>query len=233
MDATEVFSKITYLEEGMKKLLAQNAASSEEIQQLLAAVEAKANPTIEFDTGAVAKHLAPMLAAKIPALNATAVAKQLGPLLVEGLPTPDTLRQAGDEAAAKLNQEFSQQEQRTRAYIEKLGGWLTTIEQRVKELVEGVPSTVGLDAFYDPKVLFAFFGLPTACVVASIFFALIMRVPREEYERVAASNELMTDTGAFYFNQIKEYKQKFPKAASYFRDYHPAPPTQPVESAAQ
>lgn len=105
MDATEVFSKITYLEEGMKKLLAQNAASSEEIQQLLAVVEAKANPTINFKAEAVADSLAPKLAAKMPALNAAAVAKQLGPVLVAELPTPAALQQAGNELLTKLNKE--------------------------------------------------------------------------------------------------------------------------------
>lgn len=233
MDATDVFSKITYLEEGMKKLLAEKAASSEEIQQLLAAVEAKAKPTVNFKIKEMAEYLAPLLAAKLPALDAAAVAKLLGPLLVAGLPTPATLRQAGDEAAAKLNQEFSRQEQRMRACVEKLGEWLATIEQRVTKLVNDIPLTVGLDAFYDYKVVLAFFGLPTACVVASIFFALIMRVPKDEYERVAASNELMTDTGAFYFNQINEYKRKFPKQAGYFRDYHPAPPAQPMGPTVQ
>ena len=49
MDATEIFSKITYLEEGMKTLLAQKAASSEEIQLLLAAIEAKAKSDIVLD----------------------------------------------------------------------------------------------------------------------------------------------------------------------------------------
>lgn len=232
MDATEIFSKITYLEEGMKTLLAQKAASSEEIQLLLAAIEAKAKPTINFKTEVIAERLAIKMAATMPALDAAAVARQLGPLLLEGLPTPATLRQAGDEAAAKLNREFSQQEERMQAWIVKLGRWLTTIEQRVEKLVDDIPRTVGLDAFYDFKVLFAFFGLPVACVLASIFFALVMRVPKEEYERVVASNELMTDTGAFYFNQINQYKRKFPKYAGFFSDYHSAPPVQPVEPVA-
>lgn len=232
MDATDVFSKITYLEEGMKKLLAQKAVSSEELQQLLAAIEAKANPTIKFDVEAMSKQLAPMLIAKMPALDVIAVVRQLGPLLLEGLPTPATLRQAGDETAAKLNHEFSLQEQRMRTPVAQLGKWLATIEQRVEKLVDGIPRTVGLDAFYDYKVLFVFFGLPTAFVVASICFALIMRVPREEYERVAASNEKMTDIGAFYFAQINEYKRKFPKSVGYFQDYHSAPPAQPMEPVA-
>lgn len=223
MDATEVFSKITYLEAGMKVLLTQKAVSSEEIQQLLAAVEAKEKPTINLNADNLAAYLAPKLAAKIPALNATAVAKQLGPLLMEELPTPDSLRQAGDEAAAKLNQEFSRQEQRMQACVERLGGWMTIIEQRVKKLLDGIPHVVGLEAFRDPKVFLAVFGINLVVMLALMFHSLFMRVPKEEYERVVMENTTMNDSSAFYYNQIKAYQQKFPKTVTYFPEYHSAP----------
>lgn len=233
MEPIDVFSKITYLEEGMKKLLAEKAASSAEIQQLLAAVEAKAQPTVAFDTEALAMHVAPLLAAKMPALDAATVAWQIGALLLGELPTPATLRQAGDEAAAKLNQEFSRQEQRMRACVEKLGGWLATIEKRVVKLVDGIPHTVGLDAFYDVRVFLTVFSVPLVCILALMFHSLVMRVSKEQYERVSASNEQIAHVGLFYSNQIKEYKRKFPKQAVYFRDYHPTPPAQPVEPTVQ
>ena len=240
MDATEVFSKITYLEEGMKKLLAKKAASSEEIQQLLATIEAKAQQDIKFDTEALAKHLAPLVTAQIPALDAAAVAKQLGPVLMAQLPTPARLQQAGDEVAAKLNQEFLWQEQRMRTSIGKLGGWLTTIEQQVKELVQGIPSTVGLDAFYDPKVFLLFLLLPILGIFGIMVHSLTTRVSKEQYEHLQEKSTVlqeqsdrMTDAGIFYSNQIKEYKRKFPKQAVHFRDYRPAPPAQPVESTVQ
>jgi len=240
MDATEIFSKITYLEEGMKTLLAQKAASSEEIQLLLAAIEAKAKPTINFKTEVIAERLAIKMAATMPALDAAAVARQLGPLLLEGLPTPATLRQAGDEAAAKLNREFSQQEERMQAWIVKLGRWLTTIEQRVEKLVDDIPRTVGLDAFYDPKVFLLFLLLPILGIFGIMVHSLTTRVSKEQYEHLQEKSTVlqeqsdrMTDAGIFYSNQIKEYKRKFPKQAVHFRDYRPAPPAQPVALTAQ
>ena len=227
----------------MKKLLAQKTVSSEELQQLLAAVKVKANPTISFDTEALSKHLTPMLIANIPALDATAVATQLGPLLAQGLPTPATLRQAGDETVAKLNQAFSRQEQRMQVYIDKLGGWMTAIEQRVEKLMSSMPRTVGLDVFRDKRVFLIVFSVPMVCILALLFHSLVMRVSKEQYERLQAQRTLlqerstllqdrsdrMTDASMFYVLQIKNYQKKFPKNASYFPAFKPKLHVKPAE----
>jgi Fe2+ transport system protein B len=241
MDATEVFSKITYLEEGMKKLLAQKAASSEEIQQLLAAVEAKENPTIKFDTEALAKHLTPMLAAKMPALDAAAVAKQLGPVLVAELPTPATLQQAGGELLAKVNSEYKRLDQQVRSFLAAISARLDTMEQRVDSTVNRLPTTVGLDAFHDKRLLLLVLGMPAICLITLIVYSSFFRVSKAQYEQLQAQSTLlqeqrdrMTDASMFYSRQINDYKRKFPKAAGgYFRDYHPALAAQSVELATQ
>ncbi|WP_223648920.1 hypothetical protein [Hymenobacter psoromatis] len=240
MDATEVFSKITYLEEGMKMLLAQKGASSEEIQQLLAAVEAKANPTINFNGEAVANNLAPKLVAKIPALDAAAVAKQLGPVLVAELPTPATLQQAGGELLTRLNKEYRRLDQQVQSFLAAISARLDTMEQRVDSTVNRLPTTVGLDAFHDKRLLLLVLGMPAICLVTLIIYSSFFRVPRAQYEQLQAQSTLlqeqsnrMTDASMFYSGQINAYKRKFPKAAGYFRDYHPAPAAQSVELAAQ
>lgn len=239
MDATEVFSKITYLEEGMKKLLAQKAVSSEEIQQLLEAVEAKANPTINFNAEAVADGLAPKLVAKIPALNVTALAKQLGPVLMTEMPTPVTLHQAGSELLAKINGEYRGLGKQVQSFLAAISTCLDTMEQRVGATVDKVPKTVGLDAFYDARVSLLVFGMPFICLVSLFIYSSFFRVPQAQYEgleaqhvllqqknvQLQAESDRMTDAGIFYLNQIKAYKRKFPKSAGYFRTYRPAPPT--------
>ena len=247
MDATDVFSKITYLEEGMKKLLAEKAASSEEIQQLLAAVEAKAQPTIKFEPEALAKHLAPLVVAQIPALNAAAVAKQLGPLLVKELPTPVALQQAGVELLAKVNNEYKRLDQQVRSMLASISARFETMEQRVDSTVNRVPTTVGLNAFYDKRLLLLVVGMPAICLVALIIHSSFFRVAKGQYEQLQkqsnllqeqrtflqGQNDRITDAGIFYSNQIKEYKRKFPKAVGYFRDYHPAPPAKQMKPKVQ
>jgi Fe2+ transport system protein B len=240
MDATEVFSKITYLEAGMKTLLAQKAVSSEEIQQLLAAVEAKENPTIKFDTEALAKYLTPMLVAKIPALDAVAVAKQLGPVLVTELPTPATLQQAGGELLVKVNKEYRRLDQQIQSFLAAISKRLDTMEQRVDSTVNQVPTTVGLNAFYDKRLLLLVIGMPAICLITLIIYSSFFRVSSAQYEQLQAQSaqlqqerDRMTDASMFYSGQISNYKRKFPKAAGYFRDYRPAPIVQSVELAAQ
>ena len=228
MDATEVFSKITYLEAGMKMLVAQKGATSEEIQQLMEAVEAKAKPTINLNSDALAKLLANLMTPLIPALNASAVAKQLGPVLLAGLPTPDTLREAGREAAALLAQEFTRQGEQRRAYAQHLDKTLKEAEQRVAKLVGSVPHTVGLDAFYDYRVRFLFFGLPAALATFALFFALFLRVPQKEYDRVVTLSEMRRKLGFFYSQQIRDYKRSNPKTADRFPEYQPTYPATPA-----
>lgn len=242
MEPIDVFSKIAYLEEGMKKLLAEKAASSEEVQQLQAAVEAKAQPNIKFDTEALAKHLAPLVAAQIPALNAAAVAKQLGPLLVKELPTPAALQQAGTELLAKINSEYKRLDQQVRAMLASISARFDTMEQRVDSTVKRVPTTVGLNAFYDKRLLLLVVGMPALCFVSLLVYSSFFRVSKEQYEQMQQRSTLLQqqhsllkkesdqliDAGFFYYNQVKAYKRKFPKAAGYFRDYHPAPVAQPV-----
>ena len=247
MEPIDVFSKITYLEEGMKKLLAEKPASSEEIQQLLAAVEAKAQPTVRFDTEALAEHLAPRVAAQIPALNAAAVAKQLGPLLMKELPTPAALQQAGTELLAKINSEYKRLDQQVRAMLASISARFDTMEQRVDSTVNRVPTTVGLNAFYDKRLLLLVVGMPVLCLVSLLIYSSFFRVSKEQYEQLKQQSTLLrqqhsllkkeseqlTNASSFYYNQVKEYKRKFPKATGYFRDYHPASPAKSATLAAK
>ena len=240
MDSSDVFSKITYLEEGMKLLLAQKAATSEEIQQLLAAVEAKANPTINLNAEAVADCLVQQLVAKIPALNAAALAKQLGPALMAELPTPATLQQAGGELLAKVNGEYKRLDQQVRSMLASISARFDMMEQRVDSAVNRIPTTVGLNAFYDKRLLLLVVGMPAICLVALIIYSSFFRVGKRQYEQLQQQSILMqqqndqtTDAGIYYLNQIKGYKRKFPRSADYFRDYQPAPPAQSVEPVAQ
>ena len=237
MEPIDVFSKITYLEEGMKKLLAEKPASSEEIQQLLAAVEAKAKPTVNFKIKEMAEYLAPLLAAKLPALDAAAVVKQLGPLLVKELPTPAALQQAGVELLAKINNEYKRLDQQVRSFLVMISTRLDTMEQRVDSTVTRLPTTVGLNAFHDKRLLLLVVGMPAICLISLIIYSSFFQVSKEQYQRLQKQNTLLqgqndriTDAGIFYSNQIKEYKRKFPKQSVYFHDYHPA---QPVEPAVQ
>ena len=247
MEFNDVFARIIYLEEGMKKLLAEKPASSEEIQQLLAAVEAKAKPTVNFKIKEMAEYLAPLLAAKLPALDVAAVAKQLGPLLVKELPTPAALQQAGIELLAKINNEYKRLDQQVRAMLTSISARFDTMEQRVDSTVNRMPTTVGLNAFHDKRLLLLVVGMPAICLMSLIIYSSFFRVSKGQYEKLQQQNALlqqqstllrqqndrMANAGIFYSNQIKGYKRKFPKAAGYFRDYRPTPLAQLVEPAVQ
>lgn len=231
----------------MKKLLAEKAASSEEIQKLLAAVEAKAQPTIKLDSEALAKRLAPLVAAQIPALDVAALAKRLGPLLSAELPTSDTLRQAGSDTAARINKEFAQQEKRTLDFVGYLRGEMLVVKEQVEEIVDQMPKSVGLDIFRDKRILAMVLGTPIVCLLALIIYSSFFRVSTGQYERLQQQsallqrqrtllrqqNDQITDAGIYYSNQIKAYKRKFPKSAGYFRDFRPALPPQPAKLVAR
>ena len=225
MEATEVFSKITYLKEGMEKLLAQGpAVSKEDIKALLEGVEAKATPEIVFNVQQLAASLAQPLAAKMPALDAAAVAKTLLPPLTNGMPTPETLRKTGDEFIAKLNSEFTRLDKNIQTFLASIVKRLELMEQRMDNTAGQMPRTVGLDAFRDKKVLLLTVGVPIICLLAMLVNSVCFRVSRSDYERLQADYHTMEDTSYYFYQQVKNYKQKFPKAAAYFPDYHrPAP----------
>ena len=241
MDAAQLFSKIIYLEEGMNMLLAQGPViSSEDLKTLLAAAESKTNPVTELDAERFTMAVIPELIAKMPVFNAASVARQLGPVLTAGLPTPDTLRAAGIEAADTINQEFTRLDRRFSSLLTQMEDRMLEMEKRIEESVDRLPSTVGLDAFYDPKVFLLFLLLPILCVFGIMVHSLTTRVSKEQFEHLQErsvllkkQNDLMNDADAFYFTQIKEYKRKFPKAAGYFPDYRSVTLVQPVEPAAQ
>lgn len=246
MEATEVFSKIMYLEEGMKKLLAQKAVSSEQIQQLLTAVEAKAQPAVKFEPEALAKHLAPLVAAKIPDLNAADVAKRIGFLLLAGLPTPDTVRQAGEQASAKINQEFVKQQNWTLNFVGYLKGEMLAVQDQVGKTVDQMPKSVRLDS-RDKRILAIVLATPLLFLLALGIHSSFFRVSKQQYEQLQQQTALlqqqrtllrqkhdrMTDAAIYYSNQINVYKRKFPKAAGYFRNYRPMPLAQPVKLVAR
>lgn len=121
------------------------------------------------------------------------------------------------------------------------------MEQRIDSTVNRLPTTVGLDAFHDKRLLLMVLGMPAICLVALIIYSSFFRVSKAQYDRLEAQSaslqqksvllqaesDRVVDAGIYYSNQIKAYKRKFPKAAGYFRDYHPTPLTQPVEPVVQ
>ena len=225
----------------MNKLLAQGPViSSEDLKTLLAAAEGKTNPVTDLDAERFAMAVIPELVAKMPVFNATSVARQLGPVLTAELPTLRTLRAAGIEAADTMNEQFTRLDRRLSSLMEQMEDRMLEMEKRVEETVDRLPSTVGLDAFYDPKVFLLFLLLPILCVFGIMVHSLTTRVSKEQFEHLQErsivlkkQSDLMTDAGIFYSSQIKEYKRKFPKQTGYFRDYHPAPPAQPMGPTVQ
>ena len=230
----------------MKKLLAEKAASSEEIQKLLAAVEAKAQPTIKLDSEALAKRLAPLVTAQIPSLDAADVAKRIGFLLLAGQPTPDTVRQAGEQASAKINQEFVNQQNWTLNFVGYLKGEMLAVQDQVGKTVDQMPKSVRLDS-QDKRILAIVLATPLVFLLALSIHSSFFRVSKQQYEQLQQQTALlqqqrtllrqkhdrMTDAAIYYSNQINVYKRKFPKAAGYFRNYRPMPLAQPVKLVAR
>ena len=129
------------------------------------------------------------------------MAKQLGPLLVKELPTPAALQQAGIELLAKINNEYKRLDQQVRAMLTSISARFDTMEQRVDSTVNRMPTTVGLNAFHDKRLLLLVVGMPAICLMSLIIYSSFFRVSKGQYEKLQQQNALLQQQSALLRQQ--------------------------------
>jgi hypothetical protein len=213
----DIYGNIGEIREQLETLLKRGKpASVADLQSLVASVEAKSRPTLTFPAAEAARLLAP----------------QLQPLL----PTPDNLAAAGKHASALMEAGIGagtrQSIDQVTACVQESTRQLTAAAAALTKAAEAVPRSVPVDFLRGWGHVF---GLALGPVAAALLFlwglgafsgvsqAQYDQLQQEKQQLALAHQKLLTE-GRFYFDQVQQYRKKFPKAAPYFPKYvAPAP----------
>jgi hypothetical protein len=97
-----------------------------------------------------------------------------------------------------------------------------------------IPREVGVNWLSHWKITAGVVLGPLVLVLLMLWFTgMFSRVPKADFEKLQVENgqlrqynARLTKEGTFYFDQVQQYRTKFPKAASYFPKY--VPPAAPA-----
>lgn len=196
MQPTDLFSTISEMRDGIHTLIQRGKpVSTDDLQQLLQAVEAKSRPT--FDSASVAKVLAPSLLAE--------------------LPTPEGLRQAGQQAAAVVSQAVQQATAQSKA---ELAAAATELQRSAQNIPRQVPVRGEVVGFTSLRSV-AVFGGMVLVLVAGLAWAIASRNSiRTELATLKARNAQIEHWFAFFVEHRRTLAKERPELA---RRYFPYP----------
>jgi len=203
MQATDLFSTISEMRDGIDTLIQRGKpVSPTDLQQLIAAVEAKARPSL--DAGQVAKLLAPPLLAAVP--------------------TPENLRQAGQQVAATVGQAVQQATAQVKAELTTAAAELTRTAQSIPREVPVRGEVIGFTSLRAAGLLMGF-GLVLAL---GLVWAVVSRnSARDELATVQARTAQLERWFSFYTERRQQLVKERPELAyKYFphsNDPKPAP----------
>ena len=220
---SDLFDNIGAMREALETLLKRGKpVSVEDLQKLIATVEAKAQPQFQ--------------------LPAADIAKLLAPAMLPLLPTPDNLVAAGQKAAGHIkaairvgtDENIDYLVARVQQGTEQLIGATATLRQAAA----AVPKSVKVDFLQGWKTVSMVAFLPVLSVLLVLWMGgFFSRVSRAKYEevlqeqhRVVGYNAQLLKEGKFYFEQVRRYVEQNPKAKAKFPKYiGPGVPTpQPI-----
>lgn len=208
----DLYGNISEIRDALDALLKRGKpVSVADLQALVASVEAKSRPTLTLPAAEVAQLLAP----------------QLLPLL----PTPATLVQAGQQAAARIETAITtgtqSSVQQVVASMQESSRQLTAAAAVLTKAAETVPRSVPVDFLrgwgyvaalvFGPLggVLLFLWGIGAFSGVAQVKYDQL----QQERQALTQANEQLLTEGRYYFDQVKQYRAKFPKSARYFPKY--------------
>ncbi len=219
----DIYGNIGEIRDALDTLLKRGKpASVVDLQGLVASVEAKTRPTLTFPASEAARLLAP----------------QLLPLL----PTPDNLAAAGKHASALIEVGIGagtqQSIDRVTASVQESTRQLTAAAAALTKAAEAVPRSVPVDFLQGWRwptglalgpVVLVVLGLWLGGAFAGVSQAKYDQLQQEKQALTQAHQRLLTQ-GRFYYDQVQQYRKKFPKAAPYFPKYvAPATPAPAAE----
>lgn len=204
MQPTDLFSTISEMRDGIHTLIQRGKpVSSDDLQKLLQAVEAKSRPT--FDPASVARVLAPSLLAE--------------------LPTPDALRQAGHQAAAAVGQAVQQATAQSKAELAAAAAELERSAQRIPRQVPVRGEVVG---FTSLRAVAVFGGL-VLVLAAGLAWAIASRnSARAELAALQARHAHMERWLAFFVERRQTLLKEHPALARKYFSY----PNEPEAASA-
>jgi cell division protein FtsB len=218
----DLYSNIGEIRDALDTLLKRGKpASVADLQALVASVEAKSQPTIQLPAGEVAKQLVP----------------QLLPLL----PTPATLAQAGQQAATRIEAAIKAgtqaSTQQVAASVQESTRQLTAAAAALTKAAESVPRSVPVDFLQGWRWPTGLVLVPMALLLLGLWLGgAFSGVAQAKYDQLHQEKQALTQAnqkllaeGRYYFDQVQQYRKKFPKAAPYFPKY--VAPATPVPAA--
>jgi hypothetical protein len=147
---SDLFVTVAQMRDGIDTLIKRGKpATADELQQLVAAVEAKSRPT----------------------LDAAAVARLLAPGLLAELPTPEGLRQAGQAATAAMTAAMQQATAQGKAELAQAAEGLTRTAASIPRQVSVQGEVIG---FTSVRAVLIFLGFSVA-LFAALLLALVSR----------------------------------------------------------
>lgn len=208
----DLYGNISEIRDTLDTLLKRGKpVSVADLQALVATVEAKSRPTLTLPAAEVARLLAP----------------QLLPLL----PTPATLAQAGQQAAARIETAITtgtqSSVQQITASVQESSRQLTAAAAALTKAAETVPRSVPVDFLRGWGYVAALVFGPLVIVLLFLWglgaFAGVAQTEYDQLQReklaLTQANEKLLVEGRYYLDQVKQYQAKFPKSARYFPKY--------------
>jgi hypothetical protein len=219
----DLYSNIGEIRDALDTLLKRGKpVSVADLQALVATVEAKSRPSITLPAAEVAQLLVP----------------QLLPLL----PTPATLAQAGQQAATRIEAAITAgtqaSTQQVAASVQESTRQLTAAAAALTKAAEGVPRSVPVDFMRGWGYVAGLALGPLTLVLLLLWLGgAFAGVSQAKYDHLQQEKQALTQAhqrlltqGRFYYEQVQQYRKKFPKSAPYFPKYvAPATPAPAAE----
>ena len=176
MQPADLFSTISEMRDGIDTLIKRGKpVSPADLQQLVAAVEAKSRPT----------------------LDAAAVVRLLAPGLLAELPTPEGLRQAGQAAAAALTGAMQQATAQGTAELAQAAEGLTRTAASIPRQVSVQGEVIG---FTSVRAVLIFLGFSVA-LFAAMLLALVSRSGLQDELAAAQARNAKLQTLVTFFSE--------------------------------
>ena len=207
MQPADLFSTISAMRDGIDTLIQRGKpVSPADLQQLIAAVEAKNRPTL--DAGQVAKVLAPSLLAT--------------------LPTPENLRQAGQQAAATIGQAVQQATAQSQATLAAAAAELARTAERIPREVPVRGEVIGFTSLRAAGLLL---GFALLLVVGLVWSVSSRRGVQAELATVQARNAQLEHWFTFFTEHRQALAKECPELAYKYFPYPNDPkPSKPKKA---
>jgi hypothetical protein len=201
---SDLFVTVAQMRDGIDTLIKRGKpVSPVDLQQLIAAVEAKSRPT----------------------LDAAAVVRLLAPGLLAELPTPENVRQAGQAATAALTGAMQQATAQGKAELAQAAEGLTRTAASIPRQVSVQGEVIG---FTSVRAVLIFLGFSVA-LFAALLLALVSRSGlKDELAAVQARNAKLQTLVTFFSEGRATLAKDSPELAHLYFPYQGDPkPTKP------